>query len=147
LISDGNIILDDERHAAVRVSVRSQHHVLVARQKAKRFAEGAGLRNLVPLEIATCVSELAANLVVHSTDGGSLRFEAVRREGQIGVRVTSVDTGPGIVSITDAMEDGFSTAGSLGGGLPTVQRLMDDLEIATTVGKGTTIAATKWGPL
>ncbi len=126
------------------MSVNSQHHILVARQKAKRFAEAAGLLRLAPFELATCVSELAANLVVHATNGGSLRIEAVRREGGVGVMVTTKDTGPGIVNITDAMEDGFSTAGSLGGGLPTVQRFMDDLEIATTAGKGTRIVATKW---
>jgi len=126
------------------MSVTCQGHISVARERAKRFAENVGLARIAQYEVATCASELAANLVVHTSDGGTLGIEAALRDGEIGVRITSKDTGPGIPSLTDAFEDGFSTAGSMGSGLPTVRRLMDDFEVATTAGKGTRVVAVRW---
>ena len=137
-------IRDDELRSPENMIVTSRYHVVTARQKARHFAEAIGLQRQAPCEVATCVSELASNLVVHATHGGSVTFETVRRGDSVGIRVITEDDGPGIASITEAMEDGFSTVGSLGGGLPAVRRLMDDLEITTTAGKGTRIVATKW---
>jgi serine/threonine-protein kinase RsbT len=58
--------------------------------------------------------------------------------------IRSVDNGPGIADLQKAMEDGFSTVGGLGSGLPAVRRLMDGFEITSTLGKSTNIWAWKW---
>ena len=64
--------------------------------------------------------------------------------GMVGIEVVCKDDGPGIPDVKLAMQDGFTTNGGLGGGLPAVERLMDEFEIASTVGGGTRIAARKW---
>jgi serine/threonine-protein kinase RsbT len=61
-----------------------------------------------------------------------------------GIRVVAQDQGPGIADIPRAMQDGFSTSSSLGLGLPGSKRLMDDFDIVSELGKGTTITMTKW---
>jgi len=58
--------------------------------------------------------------------------------------MTAVDTGPGIQDISSVMQDGYTTSGGLGAGLPGVKRLMDDFDIESTVGEGTKIKAIKW---
>jgi len=54
------------------------------------------------------------------------------------------DEGPGISDIPQAMQSGYSTSGSLGLGLPGVRRLMDEFDIVSEVGKGTTVTVKKW---
>lgn len=142
-MADG-VTRDDALRLPESMIVTSHYHVMTARRKARHFAEAIGLARQAPFEVATCVSELASNLVVHATSGGSLALEAVRRGEAVGMRVIAQDSGPGIASLAEAMEDGFSTVGGLGGGLPAARRLMDDLEITTAAGKGTRIVATKW---
>src|SRR5437879_9703126 len=61
-----------------------------------------------------------------------------------GVLIIASDNGPGIRDIRQAMRDGFPTSGSLGLGLPGVRRLMDEFEISSEFGKGTTVTARKW---
>lgn len=126
------------------MEVSQDYHVFVARQTAKSVAEEAGLELVGVFSVATSVSELASNLSRHTTAGGVLRFEIIRLEGAAGLRVTSEDSGPGISDIDEAMQDGFSTGGSLGSGLPGVERLMDEFEIESEPGVGTRIVATKW---
>jgi serine/threonine-protein kinase RsbT len=68
----------------------------------------------------------------------------VEDRGRRGVCVVARDEGPGIPDIEKAMRDGFSTGGSLGLGLPGARRLMDDFEIVSQVGVGTTVTMRKW---
>jgi serine/threonine-protein kinase RsbT len=58
--------------------------------------------------------------------------------------LTFEDNGPGIADIEKAMEPGYSTGGGLGMGLPGSKRLMDEMTIESTVGKGTTVILRKW---
>ena len=94
--------------------------------------------------VATSVSELANNLFFHAAGGGTITLSAVRRDGQRGIEVIAEDDGPGIPEVELAMQDGFSTNGGLGGGLPGAKRLMDEFEITSTVAGGTRIVARKW---
>jgi serine/threonine-protein kinase RsbT len=71
---------------------------------------------------------------------------AARQQGRALAVIVASDDGPGIRDIRMAMRDGFSTSGSLGLGLPGVRRLMDDFEIVSEQGKGTTITVKKWKP-
>ncbi len=61
-----------------------------------------------------------------------------------GLEVVAADQGPGIEDLRSVMEDGFTTSGGLGAGLPGVKRLMDEFSLKSEVGNGTTITAVKW---
>jgi serine/threonine-protein kinase RsbT len=118
-----------------------------ARRDARQFANAHGFSREDCEVVALAVSELAANLVRHAR-AGELILESISRPakhgGQVhGVRVSSIDRGPGIVNIARAMEDGYSTGGGLGSGLPGARRLMDSFEIASSP-EGTRIVACKW---
>ncbi len=130
----------------VIIPVTEEHHIAQARQAAVALAEGIGFKRVLVYYVATSVSELANNLFFHASRGGRITLTPLRREGEIGIEVVAEDDGPGIPDVEIALQDGFSTGGGLGGGLPGVERLMDEFEIASTVGAGTRIVARKWQP-
>jgi serine/threonine-protein kinase RsbT len=117
--------------------------VVTARQKGRELAAQIGFGGSDLTIIATAISELARNIIVYAKRG-EISLSIVERNGTRGVLVIARDEGPGIPNIEQAMRDGFSTAGSLGLGLPGARRLMDEFEIASTVGQGTTVTMRKW---
>ena len=117
--------------------------IVSARQKARELATHVGFSGSDLTLIATAISEVARNIVVYA-DHGEIVLSAVQRAGQRGILVIARDEGPGIPDIERAMRDGFSTGRSLGLGLPGARRLMDEFEIESEVGKGTTITMRKW---
>lgn len=126
------------------IRVTEEHHVAQAWRAAKTLAQAIGFERVVAYYVATSVSELANNLFLHTARGGAIILVALRREGEVGVEVVAEDDGPGIPDVELAMQDGFSTTGGLGGGLPGVERLMDEFKITSTVGVGTRVVARKW---
>ena len=76
--------------------------------------------------------------------GGTILIEVISEERQNGIRLTFQDKGPGIADIAKAMKDGFSTGKSLGVGLPGAKRLVNEFDIKSVVGSGTTVSITKW---
>lgn len=96
--------------------------------------------------VATAASELANNLWQHATHGGTLTIRARREGTRHCLEIESRDDGPGIADLDQAQQDGFSTAGGLGCGLPGARRLMDEFEIESTPGQGTLVRARKWHP-
>lgn len=95
-------------------------------------------------DVAIAISELASNLVKHRVAEGKIIIREIRAEGKKGIEVISSDLGPGIDDIDQAMSDGYSTAGSLGIGLPAVNRLMDEFQIRSNIGEGTLVTTRKW---
>ncbi len=93
--------------------------------------------------IATAISELARNIVSYARRG-SITLKSIQGSSRVGILVLAEDDGPGILDIRQALRDGFSTSGSLGLGLPGVRRLMDDFEITSQPGQGTTVVVKKW---
>lgn len=93
--------------------------------------------------IATAISELARNIVNYAVSG-EVDITPVEVAGRTGIQVIARDHGPGIRNIDLAMQDGYSTSGGLGLGLPGVRRLMDTFEITSNGAKGTTVTAIKW---
>jgi len=128
----------------VELRVFAEHHVAVARQKAKNFAARADMTQSALYAVATCVSELASNLVFHSQRGGVISVSTKTGDGRILFEMTSQDDGPGIPDLELALLDGYTTRGGLGGGLPSLRRMMDEFDITSTVGVGTRIVARKW---
>ena len=128
----------------VVVAVAEEWHVGGAQRAAKALARSVGLSQVAVYSIATSASELANNLFFHARDGGTITLRAVRQNGSLGVEIVAKDDGPGIADVGLAMRDGFTTNGGLGGGLPGVERLMDEFEIQSQVGAGTRVVARKW---
>ena len=93
--------------------------------------------------VVTAVSELARNALLYA-EAGDITVSLVQQDDKHGVSIVAKDNGPGIADIPQALQDGFSTAGRLGLGLPGVKRLMDDFEICSAPGMGTTVIARKW---
>ena len=126
------------------VVVVEEYQVALARQTAKILSEENGFGRVATYYIATCVSELANNLFLHATRGGTVTIAIIESCGKKGIEVVAEDCGPGIPDLEMVMRDGFSTNGGLGGGLPGSTRLMDEFEIVSKVGEGTRIVARKW---
>jgi serine/threonine-protein kinase RsbT len=93
--------------------------------------------------IATAISELARNIVSYARKG-EITVKTIHASSRHGILVIASDDGPGIPDVLQAMRDGFSTSGSLGLGLPGVRRLMDEFQIASQPGRGTTVTVKKW---
>ncbi len=127
------------------IPINNELDIVIARQKGREIAKEFGFADIDQALIATAISELTRNIISYAQTG-NLSLEHVQKNGKDGVLVISKDEGPGIEDIVLAMQDGFSTTKSLGLGLPGVRRLMDDFEIQSSLGKGTTIFATKWMP-
>lgn len=126
-----------------QMPVRDPADVVVARRAATELALDLGFPEDAAHEIALVVSELGSNLVKYARAGTIV--VAREQDGQrVGIRVESHDHGPGIASIDQAVRDGFSTGGSLGTGLGAVNRLMDSLDICTSMSLGTDIVAIRW---
>ncbi len=128
---------------AMTIAVREDVDVLVAAARARslalreRFSEGAAAA------IATAVSEVARNIVVHA-GAGEILLEVLEERGRRGIGVVARDESPGIGDVDAAMEDGYSTAHGLGLGLPSARRLMDEFTLVSAVGRGTTVTMKKW---
>ena len=127
----------------VRVAIRSSADVVTARQQGRTLAARVGFSNSNLTIIATAISEIARNIVEYAKDGELVMSLVVDGHKQ-GVRIVASDTGPGIADISLVMRDGYSTGHGLGIGLPGSKRLMDQFDIASEVGKGTTITMIKW---
>jgi len=125
------------------VVIRSDADIVTARQKGRAVAVRLGFTSTDLTLIATAISELARNIVLYA-GRGEIRLRIVQNGDKQGVQVDAADSGPGISNIERAMQDGYSTSGSLGLGLPGVRRLMDEMMNQSEVGKGTTVRARKW---
>jgi serine/threonine-protein kinase RsbT len=127
----------------IRVAIKSDQDIVVARQKGRLMATELGFSMGDATLIATAISELARNIVSYARRG-QITLKMVNGMNRQGIAVIASDEGPGIPDIRQALRDGFSTSGSLGLGLPGVRRLMDDFEIASQPGRGTTVTVKKW---
>jgi serine/threonine-protein kinase RsbT len=127
----------------VRVQVDRDADIVAARQKGREIALQVGLTGSDLTLVATAISEVARNIISYAAHG-EIVLQAVQKEGRSGISVIARDQGPGIADVAQAMQDGFSTGKSLGLGLPGAQRLMDEFEIQSVVGEGTTVAMWKW---
>lgn len=111
---------------------------------ARYLAAEAGFDEINQVLIATAASELATNIVKYAKKGEVL-LKIVQRDRRLGIQMIARDDGPGIRDIAKAMQDNFSTSkDSLGLGLPSVKRIMDEFKIESQPGCGTVVSALKW---
>ncbi len=135
----GALIADE-----VRVAIESDADIVSARQKGRELAAQCGFPSTELAVVATAISELARNIVRYAVRGEITLRLIGNLDGKKGIEVVAADDGPGIPDLILAMQDGYSTSGSLGLGLPGVRRLMDDFDIVSEFGKGTTVTVRKW---
>src|SRR5688572_25515755 len=128
-----------------RFDLRADLDVVAARREVSRWATEIGLTVLDRTKVVTAASELARNTVLHGK-GGAMSMEVVRDATREGLRLTFEDQGPGIADIDRALQDGYSTAGSMGLGLPGARRLVHEFLVASTAGEGTRITIVRWKP-
>ena len=129
--------------AEIRVAINSDQDIVGARQKGRALAIQLGFSAAEATLIATAISELARNIITYARKG-EIRLQTSENSARQGIVVTASDEGPGIPDIHQALRDGFSTSGSLGLGLPGVRRLMDEFQISSQTGRGTTVTVKKW---
>jgi len=126
-----------------RVPINSDSDIVAARQRARAIADEIGFWGTDLVVIATAISELARNIVEYA-GRGEIVIEPLQNGTRQGILVIAHDNGPGIADIPLAMRPGYSTRQSLGMGLPGAKRLMDEFEIVSELGKGTTVTLRKW---
>ena len=126
----------------MRVAISGNEDIVAARQAAREVAVRAGFTGTDLTLLATAVSEVTRN-IVRFAGHGTVTVELLE-EPRPGIRVVARDAGPGIPDVQGAMRDGFSTDEGLGLGLPGARRLVDEFEIASEPGHGTTVVLTKW---
>lgn len=126
-----------------RFEIQYESDIVATRSAARKILTELGCSVIDKTRIATAVSELARNALVHG-GGGYVEMEAVEKDGVKGIRCVFVDDGPGIQDLSQAMESGFSTGGTMGSGLPGSRNLVDVFNIDSEAGQGTRVEIIKW---
>ncbi len=126
-----------------RIAIERDTDVVIACQKGRALAARLGLSNNDQVTVTIAISEMAHNIFEHAGHG-EIVLSSACQNGRGGIVIVARDEGPGIPDIEQALQDGYSTGDGLGLGLPGTRRLMDEFEITSQVGKGTTIMMRKW---
>ncbi len=130
-------------HSELRIAITSDVDVVTARQKGRELAAECGFGSGDQTVIMAAISEIARNILNYAKRGEVVI--AIHLVGErSGLMVVARDQGPGITDVGRAMQDGFSTSGGLGLGLPGARRLMDEFDIVSKPGEGTTVTMRKW---
>ena len=123
--------------------IEKEQDVVPFRGRVKEYAVKIGMSLVNQTKLITAASELVRNMLKYA-GGGMTLIEVVSQGRDSGIRLTFVDKGPGIKDISLAMKDGYSSGKSLGIGLPGTKRLVNEFEIKSIVGEGTTVSIIKW---
>ena len=126
-----------------RVLITSALDIVTARQQGRSLAMELGFEGAEVTLVAAAISEVARNIVEYAKSGEIL-FQPVKNGGKQGLCVVARDQGPGIADVAQAMQYGYSTRKGLGVGLPGAKLLMDEFDIVSKLGAGTTITMKKW---
>jgi serine/threonine-protein kinase RsbT len=126
-----------------RVEISSSIDIITARQQGRAMAMELGFTGSDVTLVAAAISEVTRNIVDYA-QRGEIVLEPIQRNGQAGILIIARDQGPGIVDVAKAMQYGYSTRKGLGVGLPGAKWLMDEFDIVSKVGKGTTVSMKKW---
>jgi len=126
--------------------IRSAVDIVTARQRGRQLALDLGFNGADVTLIAAAISEVARNIVDHAKKGEIVMapVNGVASNGRTGIQIIARDQGPGIRDVTQAMQYGYSTRKGLGVGLPGAKWLMDEFDIASEIGRGTTVTMKKW---
>jgi serine/threonine-protein kinase RsbT len=135
--------MSDEK---VRVEVASDADIVPARARGRALATELGFSRTDATLVATAISEVARNIVVHA-GRGEIELTPAYEPDRRGVVVVARDEGPGIRDVDAALREGFGSKGGLGLGLPGMRRIMDEFAIQTVPNQGTTVTMHMWRDL
>jgi serine/threonine-protein kinase RsbT len=127
----------------IRIPISSDADLVPARAEGRALALELGFSRTDATLIATAISEIARNIVVH-VGSGEIVLRPLKENARHGIVVVARDRGPGIRDVEAAVGHGYTGRRGLGLGLPGARRLMDEFEIDTNSGSGTTVTMTKW---
>lgn len=125
------------------ITIIKEQDVVPFRNRVKEYAVKIGMSLVNQTKLITGASELVRNMLKYGK-GGIVKIEVISKGRDNGIRLTFEDKGPGIPDISKAMTDGFTTGRSMGLGLPGTKRLMNEFDIKSELGKGTTVTVVKW---
>ncbi|HEX6291318.1 MAG TPA: anti-sigma regulatory factor [Herpetosiphonaceae bacterium] len=130
--------------ATKALPIKREVDVYIAMGFGRKLASSLGFNDIERTKIEIMILELARNILRHANGEGDITIAPVEHDNRRGMLITARDDGPGIPDIARALQDGFSTTGTLGAGLPGVRRLADAFTIDSAPGSGTIVKAWKW---
>jgi serine/threonine-protein kinase RsbT len=125
------------------IPIKCDTDIVLACQKGRTLAARLGFSGNDQVIIVIAISEVARNIFQYAGHG-EVVLSSVEQDDRQGVLVIARDNGPGIADVKRVLQDGYSTGGGLGLGLSGAKRLMDEFEIVSKVGQGTTVTMKKW---
>ncbi len=126
-----------------RMKIETEDDVILVRRAVRELAQASGFDVFASAALTTATSELTRNVWVHAGKGVAI-IEEISNGNRQGVRVTFRDEGPGIANVERVLAGGFSTARSMGLGLSGSRRLVDEFNLRSALGLGTTVEIVKW---
>jgi serine/threonine-protein kinase RsbT len=132
----------ESRPDGISVPIRAEHDIVRARTLGKDMAKQLGFSEVVQTKVATAVSELARNIFQYAGTGEIRirRIEGKRR----GIEVVARDQGPGISDPALILSGAYRSKWGMGAGLRGTKRLVDEFELDTHPGLGTTVRIRKY---
>jgi len=131
----------DDRQGEIAIGCESD--VIVVRQTVREIAKTLEMGLTDTTRLVTAASELTRNVFLYA-GSGIMRWQIIDSNSCRGIELVFIDQGPGIADIGQAMQEGYTTSKGLGMGLPGSRRLVDEMDIVSKVGAGTTITVKKW---
>ena len=126
------------------IPIESDADVVIARQRAREMASKLELTSTDQTLLATAISEVARNITTYAKRGEVLLSTIRDSAGRHGIQVIARDDGPGIENLELALQDGYTSGGGLGLGLPGARRLVHEFDIETAPGRGTKVTLVMW---
>jgi serine/threonine-protein kinase RsbT len=133
----------ESEHYQGEVAIASELDIVSARKAVREAAVDLGFGVTDVTRIVTAASELARNTFLYA-GSGRMRWRRLSNGGKAAIELVFEDSGPGISDVASVMQEGYTSSGGLGMGLPGTRRLMDEMEISSEPGKGTTVTVRKW---
>ena|SRR5688572_19183899 len=125
------------------LAIAGEHDLILLRNLVREHAVALNFSSLYQTKLITAASELARNIILYAKNG-KVTLEQLNPTGRHGLKLTFEDQGPGIPDLKLAMQNNYSTGTGLGLGLPGAKRLVNEFDIKSTVGKGTTVTIILW---
>ena len=129
--------------ALMEVAINAEADIVVVRRVTREAAQHAGFGPTDVTRLVTAASDMARNIFKYAGKG-KMRYRPIAEGSRVGLELEFADRGPGIADVSLAMQEGYTTSGGLGMGLPGAKRLVDEFQINSVVGRGTTITLKKW---
>jgi serine/threonine-protein kinase RsbT len=131
------------RSEMTSIAIINELDIVAARVEGRNLAKELGFGIIDQARIATAISELARNVVLYA-QSGRITLKRVWANDKVGIEILCEDQGQGIDDLESVMLDDDSATRGVGVGLPGTRRLMDEFEIQSQLGVGTTVLVRKW---